>query len=852
MATALLSRFQVRLGGWRTRWATSLRWRWGLVSLTPLLLALPVLVLLLAWVGGHGAQQLVQTQLHGGLASTRNYLDVVQSETRLRVSELVKSERLNQLVLAQAPRAELDQALRAVARGSGLDYVLVLHADGRVLGSSSGVAEGQRVPNSYVMRQARVGVSASAYERVEHHELAAYTPQLLHRARVGPTPGAPGHRTTPGLLINAGAHFPLAINLPDVVLMGGLLLNGNTALIEHMREVVFPVGTLLDGTEGLSTLYLDDVRINASRQKLQGQRRLGQIAPPEVLATTTTPGALWLGRQTHDNGTYLMGYAALFDGDGQRIGLVGAGFPLAPYQRLMAGLLVSLGALMGLTLLGVALLFWRTGRDVVQRVARIDQAVMAARQGQRDQRLGSGDNSPGDQTGEAGHGARHDDIDQLARHFDQLLDTLQREAAQQQQTQQALADEASLWHTLFEHERDGVVILNPDGSVFDANPKAAAMLGCTPGQLRALHVTDWDARMSPVTLLGLLHTVGPEGHFFETTHRRRDGSLYEAEVSISRVVWGPRTFVLTLVRDITERKTAQAELAGRTQALRRSEARARAFLHTALDAVLVIDAQYGVLEFNLAAEQLFGWRSADIHGQPLQELLAPPPHAPQRGVAPLRHGHQESWGKARSGRVFPLELSVGSLDDAYQPLRVVIARDLSERKLAEAALQRMAHIDELTQVLNRRGWMEHLQPLLAHARRYQHPIALLSIDADHFKRLNDTYGHPGGDAILRALAHTLQANLREVDVLGRMGGEEFAIALPETSIEGAQTVAQRLLHAIRHSTVQYEDHEIRFTVSIGASVLQVGELDSLPQALKRADAALYQAKRQGRDQLCLA
>lgn len=221
-------------------------------------------------------------------------------------------------------------------------------------------------------------------------------------------------------------------------------------------------------------------------------------------------------------------------------------------------------------------------------------------------------------------------------------------------------------------------------------------------------------------------------------------------------------------------------------------------------------------------------------------------------MAPLRHGHQESWGKARNGRVFPLELSVGSLDDAYQPLRVVIARDLSECKLAEAALQRMAHIDELTQVLNRRGWMEHLQPLLAHARRYQHPIALLSIDADHFKRLNDTYGHPGGDAILRALAHTLQANLREVDVLGRMGGEEFAIALPETSIEGAQTVAQRLLHAIRHSTVQYEDHEIRFSISIGASVLQVGALDSLPQALKRADAALYQAKRQGRDQLCLA
>lgn len=128
----------------RTRWATSLAFRWRVLSLTPLVLGLPALVLLLVWLGGHGTQQLLNSQLRSHVANSRNYLDVVQNDTRLRVSELVKSERLNQLVRAGSASSELNQALKTVASGGGLDYLLILHADGRVLGSSSGVAEGDR------------------------------------------------------------------------------------------------------------------------------------------------------------------------------------------------------------------------------------------------------------------------------------------------------------------------------------------------------------------------------------------------------------------------------------------------------------------------------------------------------------------------------------------------------------------------------------------------------------------------------------------------------------------------------------------------------------------------------------
>jgi diguanylate cyclase (GGDEF)-like protein len=160
----------------------------------------------------------------------------------------------------------------------------------------------------------------------------------------------------------------------------------------------------------------------------------------------------------------------------------------------------------------------------------------------------------------------------------------------------------------------------------------------------------------------------------------------------------------------------------------------------------------------------------------------------------------------------------------------------------------IASTDPLTGALNRRSFTDRALAELARARRYERPVSLLMIDADRFKAVNDTYGHAGGDAVLRALAGHLTATLRPSDVFGRFGGEEFAVLLPETGLVSAEIVAERICAELAALPVQSNGQEIRFTVSIGIAEFEP-EATDIKATLDRADAALYQAKARGRNRV---
>lgn len=170
------------------------------------------------------------------------------------------------------------------------------------------------------------------------------------------------------------------------------------------------------------------------------------------------------------------------------------------------------------------------------------------------------------------------------------------------------------------------------------------------------------------------------------------------------------------------------------------------------------------------------------------------------------------------------------------------------------ALQELAlsnRIDGLTQAFNRKHWEECLAKEFSRARRYQHDLALVMLDLDHFKLLNDTFGHQGGDMVLVETAKTVDKLLRMGDLFGRYGGEEFAVILPNTDIEGAEEVAERIRQAIAKNTIQYQDRIISVTASIGVAVI-----DSVnaryEDLISNADLALYDAKAAGRNRVCLA
>jgi diguanylate cyclase (GGDEF)-like protein len=171
-----------------------------------------------------------------------------------------------------------------------------------------------------------------------------------------------------------------------------------------------------------------------------------------------------------------------------------------------------------------------------------------------------------------------------------------------------------------------------------------------------------------------------------------------------------------------------------------------------------------------------------------------------------------------------------------------LAREL---KNAKDRYEILAQTDFLTGLNNRRAFYEHGQPLVSYCKRNARPLSAMMLDVDHFKRINDTHGHVAGDAVLHRLAQVLATNIRKSDVCGRMGGEEFAVLLPDTTIDAASSLAEKLRQAIEETPVMHEGVQLRFTASVGVS----SDGYNIDKLLDCADSALYRAKDEGRNRV---
>jgi diguanylate cyclase (GGDEF)-like protein/PAS domain S-box-containing protein len=301
--------------------------------------------------------------------------------------------------------------------------------------------------------------------------------------------------------------------------------------------------------------------------------------------------------------------------------------------------------------------------------------------------------------------------------------------------------------------------------------------------------------------------------------------------------------VLVVSRDITERRQAE-------EALRESEARARAVVESALDAIVTIDRQGRVLEFNPAAERIFGYTREEALGQEMASLIIPP-HlrgAHRRGLARyLLTGEARVLGRRievvavrKDGSHFPVELAITPITLQGLPAFTAHLRDISERKRQEAEIEHLAYHDPLTGLANRRLLRERAEQVLALARRGGWGVALGYLDLDRFKEVNDSLGHDVGDELLKEVAKRLRGSLREEDVLARLGGDEFAILLSEAHEESVATVARRLLEKLRQP-FRVAGHSLHVSASLGLAFFPQDAQD-LPELMRAADVAMYRAK----------
>ena len=166
----------------------------------------------------------------------------------------------------------------------------------------------------------------------------------------------------------------------------------------------------------------------------------------------------------------------------------------------------------------------------------------------------------------------------------------------------------------------------------------------------------------------------------------------------------------------------------------------------------------------------------------------------------------------------------------------------------EQEMRCLASYDSLTGLLSRHAFFDNANNYVSLAKREHRPFSVMIIDLDHFKLINDRYGHPAGDAVLRLFADVTNSVARRSDIVGRLGGEEFAIVLPNTSAAEALEFSQRLHTAINKAVLTFQDKVIKYTASIGLTEFDTGSEDSIDDLLARADLALYQAKHSGRNQ----
>jgi diguanylate cyclase (GGDEF)-like protein/PAS domain S-box-containing protein len=382
-------------------------------------------------------------------------------------------------------------------------------------------------------------------------------------------------------------------------------------------------------------------------------------------------------------------------------------------------------------------------------------------------------------------------------------------------------DEPAIRQLIFDNA-DGILVVHPAGVVLFANAAASRLL-----------------RPEGSPLVGT--DFGHPAVAGEVTEIDIPMTRSVAEMRVSTIVWEGTPALLASLREITERRLAE-----------RSRQQLAAIVESSTDAITGLNAHGNIETWNAGAERLYGYLRSEMLGRSILTLAAPDTVRTREGALArlLSSGRGElveTRDRRKDGSLVDVSVTSSPIRDAGGGVVGVarVARDISEQKRLERELTFLADHDPLTGLFNRRRLGDELAHQCALAARYGDTSALLLGDLDHFKDINDSWGHQAGDEVIKRVARAIIDRLRDTDVPARLGGDEFAVLLPRTSLEGAQRTAESLCEAVEAVGVPIRGDTIRVKISFGVAVLEE-QVVSPEDALAAADLAMYEAKRKGR------
>lgn len=405
----------------------------------------------------------------------------------------------------------------------------------------------------------------------------------------------------------------------------------------------------------------------------------------------------------------------------------------------------------------------------------------------------------------------------------------------------------NLLFALFNQLQNGVFVLRETRIVY-ANDMLTQILGYEDGALLGTSFLNYVHEDDKETLKER-NRERFQGEPVETNYSfkavTRQGETLVLKVRVDVVTDAGERFIVGSVLDVTKESKTMIELA-------RSQSDISSILSNMPDVFYRTDMEGTITVMSPSCFDVIGYKPEEMIGRPLADFYFEPVERRKiveaivagngcaRSVeSHLRHKDGSSiWVSTNAYIRFSEDLRPEFIEG--------IARDVTERKALEEKLAKLAKYDSLTGLLNRRSFIEHYDSLADLAKRHGRPLSVAMMDLDHFKSINDRHGHHVGDQALVFFAGLCLKTFRHTDIVGRIGGEEFAVALPETEIAGAKEMINRLRDQLRKSPVKYDGGEFNLTFS-GGLVMLSGQDANSDTTLKRADNLLYQAKEGGRD-----
>ena len=424
-----------------------------------------------------------------------------------------------------------------------------------------------------------------------------------------------------------------------------------------------------------------------------------------------------------------------------------------------------------------------------------------------------------------------------------------QDVTEQKQATEQLKEQVLRNQLILQATQDGFWLSDLEGRLREVNETYCRMSGYSMDELLTMHISDVEASENPAETQTHIQRILETGFdCFETRHRRKDGSILELEVSTALVGEGKDRLFFAFLRDITERKQSQAEL------------RIAATAFETHESLIITDANSVIIRANQAFIYETGYASDEIIGQ-TPRLFRSGHHdeafykAMWEIISRTGKWQGEVWDRRKNGEIYPKWLTISAVKGANGSVTHYVGShiDITERKAAENEIQHLAFYDPLTQLPNRRLLMDRLQQAFASSTRSNRDGALLFLDLDNFKNLNDTLGHDIGDLLLQQVALRLQSCVREGDTVARLGGDEFVLLLEDLSeqvieaAEQAEAIGKKIL-AVLNQPYQLAAHKYHSTPSIGVTLFN-GHQQAMDELMQQADIAMYQAKQDGRNTL---